>query len=103
MVAFTKLTRAVTLLAGYAAAHPVPKSSAYMKKELVVRDHHAANGARYIGGCSNSASAQALKARSVKRRIESVKSIREKCGIKASAKKGKRTLEDLQALGSHQP
>ncbi|KAI1130917.1 Intradiol ring-cleavage dioxygenase [Nemania abortiva] len=95
MVAFpSMLLASASLLAGYATAHPDPVN---LKRELVARDNAASMGARSLGACSNSAASQALKARSIKRRAESVKNIRKKRGIKTTAKKGKRTLEDLQA------
>ncbi|KAI8623811.1 Intradiol ring-cleavage dioxygenase [Xylariaceae sp. FL1651] len=99
MVAFSALALGtVSLLAGYAAAHPGEShSDAHMKREIAARDNAASLGARSLGACSNSAASQALKARSIKRRAEAVKNIREKRGIKTHAKKGKRTLEDLQA------
>lgn len=80
MVAFTNL--ALAALAGYAAAHPGEKHDEHhMKRELVARDHAAQLGARSLNSCSSSASAQALKKRSVKRRAEIVKNIRQKRGI----------------------
>ncbi|KAI0888663.1 aromatic compound dioxygenase [Annulohypoxylon maeteangense] len=95
MVAFTNF--AIAALAGYAAAHPGEKHDAHkMKRELVARDNAAQLGARSLASCSNSASSQALKARSIKRRANAVKNIRQKRGIKAPARKDKRTLEDLQ-------
>ncbi|KAI1347947.1 Intradiol ring-cleavage dioxygenase [Xylaria sp. FL0043] len=99
MVAFSALTLAsATLLAGFASAHPGESHDhVKMKRELVARDNAAAVGARSLGSCSNSAASQALKARSIQRRAEAVKNIRQKRGIKAQAKKGKRTLEDLEA------
>ncbi|KAI1077703.1 aromatic compound dioxygenase [Whalleya microplaca] len=96
MVAFSQL--ALAALAGYAAAHPGEKHDAHkMKRELIARDNAAQVGARSLAACSNSAAAQAVKARSIKRRANAVKEIREKRGIKAPARKNKRTLEDLQS------
>ncbi|OTA97278.1 hypothetical protein M434DRAFT_391991 [Hypoxylon sp. CO27-5] len=96
MVAFSNL--AIAALASYAAAHPGEKHDPVrMKRELVARDYAAQVGARSLASCSNSASAQALKSRSIKRRANAVKNIRQKRGIQAPARKDKRTLEDLQA------
>ncbi|KAL7627453.1 hypothetical protein AAE478_001646 [Parahypoxylon ruwenzoriense] len=96
MVVLSKL--ALAALAGYAAAHPGEKHDALkMKRELVARDYAAQVGARSLAACSNSAHAQALKTRSIKRRAEAVKNIRQKRGIQAPARKDKRALEDLQA------
>ncbi|GAW18053.1 hypothetical protein ANO14919_075220 [Xylariales sp. No.14919] len=99
MVAFPSLVLAsASLLAGYATAHPGEKHDpTHLKRELVARDNAASIGARSLGTCSNSAAAQALKSRSIKRRAEAVMDIRKKRGLTAPAKKGKRTLEDLQA------
>ncbi|KAI3339932.1 Intradiol ring-cleavage dioxygenase [Ustulina deusta] len=99
MVAFSTLALAsASLLAGYATAHPGESHDHIkMKRELVARDNGAAVGARSLGSCSNSAASQALKARSIQRRAEKVKNIRQKRGITTQAKKGKRALEDLQA------
>lgn len=90
----SKMTGAVALLASVAAAHPDPVN---MKRELAARDNHAAMGARSLSTCSNSASSQALKKRSINRRAEQVKALREKRGIKTPSRKNKRTLEDLEA------
>ncbi|KAI1205699.1 aromatic compound dioxygenase [Annulohypoxylon truncatum] len=96
MVTFTNFILAA--LAGYVAAHPGEEHDAHqMKRELVARDNAAQLGARSLASCSNSASAQALKSRSIKRRANAVKNIRQKRGIQAPARKDKRTLEDLQA------
>jgi predicted xylose isomerase-like sugar epimerase len=80
MVAFSAL--ALGLLVGCAAAHPGEShSAAHLKRELVARDNAAAVGARSLAACSSSTASQALKARSIKRRAEAVKNIREKRGI----------------------
>ncbi|KAI0865744.1 Intradiol ring-cleavage dioxygenase [Xylaria cubensis] len=99
MVAFPALILAsASLLTGYATAHPGESHDAsHMKRELAARDNAASVGARSLGACSNSAASQALKARSIKRRAEAVRNIRQKRGLTTPAKKGKRTLEDLQA------
>ncbi|KAF2970679.1 hypothetical protein GQX73_g2918 [Xylaria multiplex] len=99
MVAFPAFILAsASLLTGYATAHPGESHDAtHMKRELTARDNAASVGARSLGSCSNSAAAQALKARSIQRRAEKVMNIRKKRGLTAPAKKGKRTLENLQA------
>ncbi|KAI1746234.1 Intradiol ring-cleavage dioxygenase [Xylaria scruposa] len=99
MVAFPAFVLAsASLLTGYATAHPGESHDAsHMKRELAARDNAASVGARSLGACSNSAASQALKARSIKRRAEAVRNIRQKRGLTTPAKKGKRTLEDLQA------
>lgn len=82
MVALSNLALAV--LASYAVAHPGEKHDAHhMKRELVARDNAAQVGARSLASCSNSASAQAVKTRSIKRRAHAVKNIRQKRGIQA--------------------
>ncbi|KAI0491114.1 Intradiol ring-cleavage dioxygenase [Xylaria cf. heliscus] len=100
MVAFPAFVLAsASLLAGYANAHPGESHDAkHMKREILARDNAASIGARSLGSCSNSAASQALKARSIKRRAEAVRDIRKKRGLTTAARKGKRTLEDLQAF-----
>jgi protocatechuate 3,4-dioxygenase beta subunit len=113
MVAFT--TVVVAALAGFAAAHPGEKHDVHhMKREILARDNAARLGARSLAACGNSAHAQALKTRSIQRRADTVKSIREKRGIKSgmdpmtmlkpeadlnnvAARKDKRALQDLVA------
>ncbi|KAI2624387.1 aromatic compound dioxygenase [Hypoxylon sp. NC1633] len=96
MVAFSSL--AVAALASYVVAHPGEKHDAHqIRRELVARDIVAQVGARSLASCSSSASAQALRTRSIKRRAEVVKNIRKKRGIQAAARKDKRDLADLQA------
>ncbi|CAJ2511974.1 Uu.00g075990.m01.CDS01 [Anthostomella pinea] len=96
MVALSKL--ALAALAGYATAHPGEKHDAeHMKREIVARDNAAQLGARSMGSCSGSAGAQALKQRSIARRAQQVQDIRRKRGIKAPARKNKRTLANLEA------
>ncbi|KAI1753348.1 Intradiol ring-cleavage dioxygenase [Xylaria castorea] len=99
MVAFPAFILAsASLLTGYATAHPGESHDAsHMKREIVARDNAASIGSRSLGACSNSAASQALKARSIKRRAEAVRNIRQKRSLTTPAKKGKRTLENLQA------
>ncbi|KAI1497925.1 Intradiol ring-cleavage dioxygenase [Biscogniauxia marginata] len=97
MVAFSKLAGAAAFIINYATAHSGESHNGkHMKRELVARDKAAALGARSINGCSNSVASRTLHARSLKRRAETVKSLRAKRGIKAPARKAKRSLEDLQ-------
>ncbi|KAH8674127.1 Intradiol ring-cleavage dioxygenase [Xylariales sp. PMI_506] len=96
MVTVSKL--ALAALAGYATAHPGEKhSDHHMKREITARDNAARVGARSLSSCSNAAHSQALKTRSIQRRAETVKNLRQKRGIDAPARKNKRTLEDLEA------
>ncbi len=82
MVAISQLCLAA--LAGYAVAHPGEHHDAgKMKRELVARDHAARVGARSLASCSTSASATALNKRSVQRRAEVVKNLRQKRNIQA--------------------
>jgi PAB1-binding protein PBP1 len=81
MVGISKL--AVALLVAAATAHPGESHDAqHMKREIVARDHAARAAARSLGSCANSEAARALKKRSVQRRAEVVKTLREKKGIK---------------------
>ncbi|KAK4235692.1 putative gpi anchored protein [Achaetomium macrosporum] len=96
MVGISKL--AVALLAASATAHPGETHHArHMKREIVARDHAARTAARSLGSCANSEAARALKKRSIQRRAEVVKTLREKKGIKTPSKKFRRDLEDLEA------
>lgn len=90
MVAFSKFS-GLALVAS-AIAHPGEKHDPVKhKRDLAIRDAHAQMGARSLAQCQNSAGAQALKQRSIQRRAETVKAIREKRGIK-------NTKRDLAAL-----
>jgi hypothetical protein len=53
-----------------------------MKREIVARDHAARMAARSLGSCANTEGARALKQRSIKRRAEKVRSLREEKNIK---------------------
>lgn len=90
MVAFSKFS-GLALVAS-AIAHPGEKHSpSKLKRDLAIRDAHAQMGARSLAQCQNSAGAQALKQRSIQRRADTVKALREKRGIK-------KTRRDLAAL-----
>ncbi|KAK6066925.1 hypothetical protein SCUP234_11870 [Seiridium cupressi] len=96
MVAFSKI--AIAAFAGFAAAHPGEKHEAHkMKREIVARNHAARLGARSLSDCSGSAHALALRTRSIQRRADAVRNLRQKRGIEAPAVKSKRELTDLQA------
>jgi hypothetical protein len=84
MVAITKITGAIALLASCATAHPGESHSHdHMKREIVAREHHAKVGQRSLSACANSSSAKRLKARNIQRRNEAVKSLRQKRDLKA--------------------
>jgi hypothetical protein len=81
MVGILKLS--VALLAATAVAHPGESHDAHhMKREIVARDHAARVAARSLSSCSNTETARALKQRSIKRRAEKVKKLRDERNIK---------------------
>lgn len=82
MVRLSTLSAAVLALSGYAAAHPgEAHDHKHMARQLSARDTLASVGRRSLDSCSNSAGAQALKARSVERRAKKVRDLREARGI----------------------
>ena len=86
MVAFSKAF--LLAFASYASAHPgEAHDTHHMKREIVARDSAARVGARALSACSNSANALQLKSRSIQRRAETVKKLRQKRGIKARERK----------------
>lgn len=96
MVAFSKITTGLALAAGV-LAHPGEKhSNEHIRREIEVRDLHAAHGARALSQCAGSSTARRLKQRSVQRRSERVNAIREARGIKANPKKYRRDLAALE-------
>ncbi|KAF3765785.1 hypothetical protein M406DRAFT_38511 [Cryphonectria parasitica EP155] len=96
MVAFSKVVSGIALVAG-AVAHPGEQhDNEHIRREIEVRDIHAALGARALAQCSNTATARRLKQRSVQRRADKVKAIREARGIKANPKKFRRDLAALE-------
>lgn len=96
MVAFSKITTGIALIAGV-VAHPGEKhSNDHIKRDIEVRDIHAAIGARALAQCSNSAIARRSKQRAVQRRADKVQAIREARGIKANPKKYRRDLAALE-------
>lgn len=96
MVAFSKATVGLTLVVG-ALAHPGEHhDNEHIRREIEVRDLHAAIGARALSQCSNSATSRRTKQRSVQRRDETVKALREARGIKTNPKKYRRDLAALE-------
>ncbi|KAK4124355.1 aromatic compound dioxygenase [Parathielavia appendiculata] len=88
----------VAVLAAVGVAHPGDSHDAHhLKREIVARDHAAKMAARSLGACANSETARALKQRSVVRRAEKVKSLRNERGIKTPSKRYRRDLADLEA------
>lgn len=82
MVAFSKCLLAA--FAGLVAAHPGEEhNDHHMKREIVARDNAARVGARSLASCGSSANAGALQSRSIKRRAEAVRRLRQQRGIKA--------------------
>lgn len=92
----TKILGAAAVVANLAAAHPGEKHSAEeIQREILARDNAADIGARALNTCSGSAASQAMKKRSVERRAETVKKLRERKGLKST--KDKRNLAALEA------
>jgi hypothetical protein len=85
MVRLTSFLAAAALVhCGSVTAHPGESHShEHVKREIRARDNLAAIGRRSLASCSNSASAQQLKARAVKRRADKVQELRQKRGIKS--------------------
>lgn len=97
MVGFSKIAAAGLALAAGALAHPGEHhSNDHIRREIDIRDMTAAMGARSLSQCSGGATARRMKQRSIQRRADTVRSIREARGIKANPKKYRRDLADLQ-------
>lgn len=97
MVAFSKITTGLAVAAGLAAAHPgETHSNEHIRREIEVRDQHAAHGARALQQCSGSATARRLKQRSVQRRAERVQQLRAARGVTANPRKYRRDLAALE-------
>ncbi|KAK7745825.1 hypothetical protein SLS53_002542 [Cytospora paraplurivora] len=97
MVAFTKMAVAGLTLAIGALAHPGEHHDhEAIRRDVEARDLNAAIGARALAQCSGGATARRMKQRAVQRRAEKVKALREARGIKASPKKYRRDLAELQ-------
>ncbi|PSR82890.1 Intradiol ring-cleavage dioxygenase [Coniella lustricola] len=101
MVAFSKLTTslALQLLASGSLAHPGEEHDhAQLRRDISLRDLHAAHGARALAQCSNSATARRLKQRSVQRRADKVRALRDARGLSSTTpQKYRRDLAALEA------
>lgn len=97
MVAFSKITTGLALAAGVLAHPGEQHSNEHIRREIEVRDLHAAHGARALSQCAGSATARRLKQRSVQRRAERVNALRAARGITANPKKFRRDLAALEA------
>lgn len=97
MVALSKLAVGLSVMAAGVLAHPGEvHTNEDMRRDIDARDFHAAVGARALAQCSGGATARRMKQRAIQRRADKVKAIREARGIKASPKKFRRDLADLQ-------
>jgi hypothetical protein len=88
MVHISKVAAAVTtvLFAGNVIAHPGEVHSVQqVKRELDMHNNLASHSKRALGGCENSASAKALKARAIARREATAKALRQKRGLAADS------------------
>lgn len=93
-------TSALTLavLSSSVVAHPGEHHDhLQIKREVIARDHWAAEGKRALAKCENSLSHRDLSKRSAKRRAETVQKLRTERGIKSSARKWKKDLATLEA------
>lgn len=87
MVYIAKVAAAVAAVcfAGSAIAHPGEHHDhAAIKREVKARDQYAAAGKRALDSCSNSLKARELNSRSVARRAQRARSLRERRGITTS-------------------
>ena len=87
MVYFSKIASAVVAiyLAGSAIAHPGEHHDHHsLKRQVRARDQMASAAKRSIDSCSNSLKHRELNARSVARRAEVARDLRQKRNIKAS-------------------
>lgn len=97
MVSFIQLATGFAIAASAVVAHPGEHhSNEHIRREIDVRDAHAAHGARALGGCSNSATARRVKQRNLQRRADKVQALRKERGIKTNPKKYRRDLADLE-------
>ncbi|ROW15677.1 hypothetical protein VPNG_02170 [Cytospora leucostoma] len=97
MVAFTKMAAAGLTLAAGVLAHPGEHHDhEEIRRDIEARDLNAAIGARALAQCSGGATARRMKQRSVQRRADKVRALREARGIKANPKKYRRDLADLE-------
>ncbi|RDW82958.1 aromatic compound dioxygenase [Coleophoma crateriformis] len=99
MVYIAKVAAAVAAVcfAGSAIAHPGEHHDhSAIKREVKARDQFAAAGKRSLNACSNSLKAREFNARSVARRAERARSLRERRGITTKAQKYRRDLATLE-------
>lgn len=96
MVAFSKFTTGLAIASGVLAHPGEHHSNEHIRREIEVRDLHAAHGARALSGCTNSATARRLKQRAIQRRSDRVNAIRQARGIKTNPQKFRRDLAALE-------
>lgn len=97
MVSFIQLATGFAIAAGVAVAHPGEHhSNEHIRREIDVRDAHAAHGARALAQCADSATARRVKQRNVQRRADKVQALRKERGITTNPKKYRRDLAALE-------
>ncbi|CAN8104290.1 unnamed protein product [Discula destructiva] len=97
MVSLLQLATGFAIAAEVISAHPGEHhSNEHIRREIDIRNAHAAHGARALSQCSNSATARRTRKRNVQRRADKVKAIREARGITAKPKKFRRDLASLE-------
>lgn len=97
MVSFIQLATGFAIAAGVAVAHPGEQhSNEHIRREIDVRDAHAAHGARALSQCANTATARRVKQRNIQRRVDKVQALRKERGINTNAKKFRRDLAALE-------
>lgn len=97
MVSFIQLATGFAIAAGVVVAHPGEHhSNEHIRREIDVRDAHAAHGARALSQCANSATARRVKQRNIQRRVDQVEAIRKARGIQTNPKKYRRDLAALE-------
>ncbi|CAG8049148.1 unnamed protein product [Penicillium nalgiovense] len=98
MVQLSKfLAVAAACLAAPAIAHPGEKHDPHVvKREIHARDVMAAHAKRSLNACENSFHARELNKRSIARRSQTVKKLRQKRGITANPQKWRRDLAALE-------
>lgn len=97
MVSFIQIVTGFAIAAGVVVAHPGEHhSNEHIRREIDVRDAHAAHGARALSQCANSATARRVKQRNIQRRADRVEALRKARGIQANPKKFRRDLAALE-------
>lgn len=97
MVSFIQLATGFAIAASAVVAHPGEHhTNEHIRREIDVRDAHAAHGARALAGCSGSATARRVKQRNLQRRADKVQALRKERGIKTKAQKYRRDLAALE-------